>query len=106
MTDSKESAEAVSGANDPERTKDASPSKSAKSGLKERRSNPFQRLVRFAREVVAELRKVIYPTRKELITYTTVVLIFSVIMTTFVWGLDLGFSKVVIWVFGNPSAGE
>src|SRR5688572_29346227 len=38
--------------------------------------SPAQRLVRFLREVVAELRKVIWPTRRQLVTYTIVVLVF------------------------------
>ena len=42
----------------------------------------FGRLVRFLREVVAELRKVIWPTRKELLTYATVVVIFVAVITT------------------------
>ena len=36
----------------------------------------FGRIARFFREVVAELRKVIWPTRKELLTYTAVVIVF------------------------------
>ena len=42
----------------------------------------------FVRQVVAELRKVIWPTRKELITYTTVALVFILIMVAIVTGLD------------------
>jgi preprotein translocase subunit SecE len=55
---------------------------------------------RFLREVVAELRKVIWPGRRELITYTTVVIIFVAVMVALVAGLDLLFAKGVIAVFG------
>ena len=48
------------------------------------------RFVRFIREVVAELRKVIWPTRKELLTYTTVVVVFVAIMMTIVARPRLG----------------
>ena len=41
---------------------------------KDRTDSPPARLVRFLREVIAELRKVIWPTRKQLVTYTAVVL--------------------------------
>ena len=58
---------------------------------------------RFFREVVAELRKVIWPTRKELLTYTAVVVVFVTVMLTIVAVLDYGFAKGVLWVFGNPS---
>ena len=42
------------------------------------RSGPFGRVALFLRQVVAELRKVVTPTRRELISYTGVVLIFVV----------------------------
>ncbi|MFD2765609.1 preprotein translocase subunit SecE [Micromonospora eburnea] len=63
----------------------------------------FARIARFFREVVAELRKVIWPTRKELLTYTGVVVTFVAVMLAIVAGLDFGFAKAVLWVFGNPS---
>jgi len=55
---------------------------------------------RFLREVVAELRKVIWPGRRELITYTTVVIVFVAFMVALVSGLDLIFAKGVLAVFG------
>ena len=66
-----------------------------------RRGNPFARLVTYVRQVVAELRKVVWPTRSELITYTTVVLVFVVVMATIVSGFDFVFAKAVIAVFGK-----
>ncbi len=62
---------------------------------------PFGRIGRFIREVVAELRKVIWPTRKELLTYATVVVVFVAIILTIVGLLDLGFAKGVLLVFGG-----
>ena len=60
----------------------------------------FARIARFFREVVAELRKVIWPGRRELITYTTVVILFVAVMVALVAGLDLLFARGVIAVFG------
>jgi preprotein translocase subunit SecE len=54
----------------------------------------------FVRQVVAELRKVIWPGRRELITYTTVVIVFVAFIVALVAGLDLLFAKGVIAVFG------
>jgi preprotein translocase subunit SecE len=54
----------------------------------------------FTRQVAAELRKVIWPTRKELITYTVVALVFVIIMTAIVTGLDYGFTKLMFALFG------
>jgi preprotein translocase subunit SecE len=59
------------------------------------------RVRRFFRQVVAELRKVVRPTRTELITYTTVVFVFVLAVMTYVSGLDYGFGKLVLWVFGG-----
>ena len=54
----------------------------------------------FFRQMVAELRKVIWPTRKELVTYTMVVVVFVLFMVIFVTLLDYGFTKLVFGVFG------
>jgi preprotein translocase subunit SecE len=62
--------------------------------------NVFSRLALFIRQVVAELRKVIWPTRKELIAYTTVVVIFVLIMAGIVAGYDYVFTQAVLFVFG------
>jgi preprotein translocase subunit SecE len=54
----------------------------------------------FFRQVVSELRKVIWPTRNALVTYTVVCVVFVVVMATYVTLLDLGFTKLVFEVFG------
>ncbi|MBW0091549.1 preprotein translocase subunit SecE [Pseudonocardia sp. KRD-184] len=59
------------------------------------------RVVRFLREVVAELRKVIWPTRNQLITYTIVVLVFVSFMVALVALLDLVFAQGVTYLFGT-----
>ena len=66
----------------------------------EKRGNPFKRLSKFLREVIAELRKVIWPNRKQMVTYTTVVLVFVIFMVAFISGLDIAFVKGVSWLFG------
>ena len=58
------------------------------------------RLGLYYRQVVAELRKVIWPTRQELITYTIVVGIFVAIMIAYVSAWDFVFSKAVLKIFG------
>jgi preprotein translocase subunit SecE len=54
----------------------------------------------FVKQVVAELRKVIWPTRHELATYTTVALVFILVMVAIVTGLDTLLGKIVLAVFG------
>ncbi|TPW77375.1 preprotein translocase subunit SecE [Schumannella soli] len=65
------------------------------------RRNPFGRLVLFLRQVINELRKVVTPTRRELFSYTGVVLGFVVVMMLLVSGLDYGIGLLVNLVFGN-----
>ena len=64
------------------------------------RPNIFQRLGLFLREVVAELRKVIWPSRNQMVTYTIVVIVFVSFMVALVAGLDLLFARGVLAVFG------
>ena len=59
-----------------------------------------QRASLFYRQVVAEMRKVIWPTRKELVTYTSVVIVFVLVVIAYVTVLDFGFSKAILAVFG------
>jgi preprotein translocase subunit SecE len=53
----------------------------------------------FMRQVVAELRKVVWPTQQQLITYFFVVLVFVVSVMLLVSVLDLAFGKLVFEIF-------
>ncbi|CAB4548762.1 MAG: preprotein translocase subunit SecE [Actinobacteria bacterium] len=66
----------------------------------EEHGNIFQRAGRFYRQVVAELRKVVWPSRKQLTTYTAVVLVFVSFIIAVVSVFDLVLAKVTFWVFG------
>ena len=55
----------------------------------------------FYRQVVAELRKVVWPTQEQLITYFLVVMVFVLVMIAIVASLDLAFGKLVFWVFSG-----
>ena len=57
--------------------------------------------VTFYRQVVAELRKVVYPTQQQLVTYFIVVMVFVIVMMAIVAALDLGFGKLVFAIFGG-----
>ncbi|TQO19434.1 preprotein translocase subunit SecE [Rhodoglobus vestalii] len=69
----------------------------------EQRRGPFGRMVLFIRQVLNELKKVVTPTRRELVSFTLVVLVFVVIMMGIVSGLDFGFSALVNFLFGDPN---
>ncbi len=65
------------------------------------RRGRLARVSLFVRQVVAELRKVVRPTRSELITYTSVCMVFVVVVMAFVAGLDVGIGAIVVRVFGG-----
>ena len=71
--------------------------KKAKSGPSR---NPILFVWNYLKQVVAELRKVIWPNRKQMVSYTTVVLVFLAFMVALIAGVDLGLAKLVLWVFG------
>ena len=61
----------------------------------------FGRIVLFIRQVLDEVRKVVRPTRDELLQYTAVVVAFIVFVMLFVVVLDQVFQRLVNWVFGS-----
>ena len=63
-------------------------------------SNPFVFVFTYLKQVVGELRKVIWPNRKQMSSYTSVVLAFLVFMVTLIGLVDLGLAKLVMMVFG------
>ena len=60
----------------------------------------FARVGLFYRQVLSELKKVVWPTRNMLTTYTAVVLVFVAFVIAVVSLIDLVLTKVVFWVFG------
>jgi preprotein translocase subunit SecE len=54
----------------------------------------------FLREVRSELRKVVWPNRKEVTSYTVVVLVTTVVLVGIVWGLDEVIRRAVINTLG------
>ena len=60
----------------------------------------FGRISLFYRQVISELVKVVWPTRKQLTTYTAVVLVFVGFIILVVSIFDLILTKITFWVFG------
>jgi len=75
--------------------------KDSKKAKKAEKGSIFARMALFFRQTVAELRKVIWPTRKELVNYTWVVLVFITVMAVIIGAFDLVFAKGVLMVFGS-----
>ena len=64
-------------------------------------SRLFGAISLFVRQILDELRKVVRPTGPELVRYTTVVVVFVVVMMALVSVLDFGFTRLVSWVFAG-----
>jgi preprotein translocase subunit SecE len=79
---------------------------SGRTGRKsDRGGNPISRFFRsmslFVSQILDELRKVVRPTRSELVNYTLVVIVFVTFVMALVSSVDFGFTKLVLWVFGG-----
>jgi preprotein translocase subunit SecE len=85
----------------PEKTKKGAKAKrAAKPRAGDHRVNPFMFVYNYLKQVVAEMRKVIWPNRKQMLTYTSVVLAFLAFMVALVGLADFGLTKLVLLVFG------
>ncbi|OGS75341.1 MAG: preprotein translocase subunit SecE [Gallionellales bacterium GWA2_55_18] len=64
-------------------------------------SEPGKRFFAFGQESVAEAKRVVWPTRKETLQTTGVVLLFAVVMASFLWAVDAGLMMVVNMLMGR-----
>ncbi|WP_171153285.1 preprotein translocase subunit SecE [Flexivirga aerilata] len=60
----------------------------------------FAKIILFIRQVIDELRKVVRPTRDELVNYTLALIVFLALIMAFVVGLDQLIVRLISWVFG------
>ncbi len=74
----------------------ATPRRKGAGDAEHKRTTPAQ----FVREVVSELKKVVWPTGEQLQQYFVVVLVFVLIMIGIVSLLDLGFGAAILKLFG------
>ncbi|MET1034784.1 MAG: preprotein translocase subunit SecE [Arthrobacter sp.] len=77
----------------------ASSSQGTPRGDKPAKVGMFARLALFLRQVIAELKKVVTPTRRELVNYTLMVLGFVVLVMLIVSALDFVFGNASLFVF-------
>ncbi|MGH2693176.1 MAG: preprotein translocase subunit SecE [Actinomycetota bacterium] len=63
---------------------------------KKERTKPRQ----FIREVIAELQKVNWPTRPEVVAYSLVVLVSVVVIASLIFGMDYVFTNAILTLFG------
>jgi len=84
--------------------KQAAPKSAPKTapGQQERRGG----IMEYFRGVRTETRKVVWPTRKELLSYTVVVLITCAFFAMYLWGVDSGFLAIIREVFNISMTGD
>lgn len=61
----------------------------------------FARIALFVRQIIAELKKVVRPSRNELWTYFVVVTVFILVVMALISALDFLFGQLILLVFGN-----
>jgi len=71
-----------------------------KNAKKKSFGNVFKKIVRFVKDVIVELKKVTWPSRKNLISYTIAVIVFVIIMMAVIYGIDSGAAAGIKAIFG------
>ena len=84
-------------------TRGRTPSPTPKTSATAKRDQPVKRErttpLKFVRQSIGELRKVVYPTGQQLINYFIVVLVFVLFVIAYVSLLDLGFGAAIFRIF-------
>lgn len=62
----------------------------------QRRTGPTQ----FLKEVRTELRRVAWPSRREVYQYSLIVLVVTILVGAYIFGLDQLFGQLVFWIYG------
>jgi preprotein translocase subunit SecE len=68
---------------------------------KEEKKKKENAIRRFFRETSGELKKVTWPTRQEATNLTIIVLIVMVVMSIFLWLVDLGATELLALAIGS-----
>ncbi len=64
-------------------------------------SEPGKRFFAFGRESISEAKRVVWPTRKETVQTTGVVIAFAVVMALFLWAVDASLMLAVNTLMGR-----
>jgi preprotein translocase subunit SecE len=67
-------------------------------------SGRFERMRLFLSEVRNELKRVTWPTHREVYATTIVVILVSMFFGVYLWLLDIGMDRIVRWIFGRFGA--
>lgn len=62
------------------------------------KKNPFSNIITYVRESREELRKVTWPSRDEVTSYTIVVVVACIVISIFLWLVDTGLMALITTV--------
>jgi len=81
-------------------TEKATEAKKAPAKKKDQKPGLFARLARWFREMRSELKKVSWPSKKDLINYSVVVFVFMIVMGVIIGVFDLGAGALIKLITG------
>lgn len=64
-------------------------------------ANARKNTVRFFKDIRTELKKVIWPTRQQLINNTATVLLYCLVVGAIIWIADIALSNIVAWTLAK-----
>lgn len=86
-------------AKDTELTKSVKPAKASKAAKTDKKPKTYK-IKKYFKDLKAEFKKVVWPTKKQVTNNTGVVLITMAVAGVFIWGLDTIFSQLLKLVLG------
>ena len=84
----------------------APPAMPSVGGRGRRTGNPFAQILHFIHDVRSELRKVAWPTQRETVNLTVVVIALSVTIGLFLGGIDFIFQELFRWLISVTGGGS
>ena len=78
-------------------TVNAKPEKKAK----EKKAKKSLGIVKFLRDLKGEFKKIVWPSKKQIINNTIVVIVAIIVIGVFIWAIDLGLAALVKLFLGN-----
>ena len=73
----------------------------ANATAEKKKTNIFQRIIRYIRDIIGEMKRVVWPSRKQTVNNTIIVTVFMIIMAVVIGAFDAGLSALVKLVFGS-----
>ena len=60
-------------------------------------------VVKYFRDLKGEFKKIVWPSKKQIINNTLVVIAAIILCGVFIWAIDMGLAALMEWFLGNAS---